>query len=142
MADKIRRVTMRVDPLHRLGELVEAARLAWIDPRTRKPYDLKPFIEREAHISRQTWTNIEEGTIRSRPSTYRRVETIFGWEEGSIERYLDDNGPEPGPAREVSEVGRSAERHTISVDYEGSELSDKDRQRIEELVRRLARNSD
>lgn len=141
MAAKMRRVTVRVDPLQRLGELVEAARLSWTDPRTGKPYDLKPFARDVAHISRQAWINIETGATKSRATTYRRVEDVFGWETGSILRYLDDDGPEPGPPLVVSDIGGKP-HHTLSVDYEGRELSAEDQAQVEALVRRLARNGD
>lgn len=128
---------MRVDPLVQLGRLVEAARLRMVNPATRKPYQAAPAAK-AAGVNRGTWGAIETGAHKAQDSTYAQVEKFFDWEEGSIKRYLEEEGPEPGPPLVVSDIGADPGR-TLVVHYEGHELSDEDKARIEELARRLAR---
>lgn len=118
---------------------MEAARLARDDPRRGRPYSKKGAVEDSGIGSRDTWDKVEMKYVRVSDRTYAMIETFFGWEPGSILRYLDDDGREPGPPLDVSDIG-GRPRHTLSVDYEGNELSVEDRAQVEAIVRRLARN--
>jgi len=98
MADRIRVVTIREDPLDRLAQLVTQARQAMRDDRGKAMS--KPKAAQAAGLSRQTLDNVEAGQ-RASDLTYAQLEQFLGWAPGSILRYVRDNGPEPGPAPEV-----------------------------------------
>src|SRR5690348_7448006 len=92
MADRIRFVTIREDPLDRLAQLVTEARQSMRDERGKALS--KPKAAQAAGLSRQTLDNIEAGQ-RAADLSYAQVEQFLGWIPGSILRYLKENGPEP-----------------------------------------------
>ena len=98
MADRIRVVTIREDPLDRLAQLVTQARQAMRDDRGKAMS--KPKAAQAAGLSRHTLDNVEAGQ-RASDLTYAQLEQFLGWAPGSVLRYVRDNGPEPGPASEV-----------------------------------------
>jgi len=109
MSDRLRTVTIRETPLQGLARLVAAARLSKTDERG-KPLT-KPKAAAAIGISRQTLDYVETAKKRAADVTYVQLEQFFGWVPGSIARYLDDDGPEPGPEvvveQQETETGQS-----------------------------------
>ena len=99
-------MTIREDPLKRLGALVSAARKA-VRGEKGKPLN-RSVAALQMGLSRQILINIEDGKpllsstaeapCSASPESYVVIEEFFDWEPGSIARYLRENGPEPGPA--------------------------------------------
>lgn len=79
----------------RVGELVVKAR------KERRLSALRAC--KAAGISRGAWGNVEDGA-RAQELSYTAAEQLFDWEIGSIERYIDGDGPEPGPAPSTSVI--------------------------------------
>lgn len=135
MADKIRRVTMRVDPYERLGELVAAARLC--TPSPKGGVLAQTAASESAGMNRNTWGRVERDHERASDRTYAQMETFLGWEAGSILRYLDKGGPEPGPAPAVEEIDTGGQGQTFTAVYEA--LSEESKAALEEVARKMLR---
>lgn len=79
----------------RVGELVVTAR---------KQMGMSANQARQAaDISRGAWDNVEKGA-GAQELSYFAAERLFGWEIGSIQRYIDNGEPEPGPAPATSVI--------------------------------------
>ena len=130
MNDRIRQVTIREDPLTRLGALLTEARLAKKDPRG-KPLTVSGMAKLQP-LSRQPLADAEHGTKEMSPGTYRLLEDFHGWPAGSILRYLHENGPEP-TAPELA--GAPSEVRVIAPGYEL--LSEEKRRVVDDVIRSM-----
>jgi len=136
MSDKLRTVTIRETPLQGLARLVAAARLSKTDERG-KPLT-KPKAAAAIGISRQTLDYIETAKKRAADVTYVQIEQFFGWVPGSVHRYLDDDGPEPGPAPEVT-VEQQATDAGQSLTARFGQLSAEEQALVDAMIETLRR---
>jgi len=135
MVERTRVVTIREDPLDRLAQLVTQARQAMRDERGKAMS--KPKAAQAAGLSRQTLDNVEAG-VRASDLTYAQLEQFLGWVPGSILRYVKDNGPEPGPAPEVT-VEQQATDTGQSLTARFGELSAEEQALVDAMIETLRR---